>query len=44
MIQRELQTVQVLTFNPGKDAYGQSRTNGYTTRNTEMVVKTVFSI
>lgn len=39
MINREMKSVQVLTYVEGKDALGRVRKNGSTSRNAEMVVK-----
>jgi len=39
MINREMQTVQVLTYTNTKDAYGQKRQDTPSTRNVDMVVK-----
>ena len=38
MINRDKQTVKVITFASGKDAYGRPRKNGSTTREVEMFV------
>lgn len=40
MIIREFQSVQVVSFTTGKDAYGFKRKNGSANREVKMVVKT----
>ena len=39
MINREMQSVTVVSFTSGTDEYGQKRNNGQTTRQVEMMVK-----
>lgn len=39
MINRELLPVQVISYAEGKDAYGQKRKNGSSSRTIEMVIK-----
>lgn len=38
MINRDLQTVSVITFTTGVDSYGQTRTSQASTRNVEMAI------
>lgn len=40
MINREMQLVSVVSFTTGKNAYGQKRKNGSTSRTVDMMVKT----